>query len=213
MGSQGRQFLGVSAPHNDRPGFLSIVGSENPADVTIDLTGRRVSLPAGMSLTNGQLRLNIAPYEVLTLMTSGGRGIEADLTGVRIDSSAEIGVFGGHVCTQIPDGTTACDHLETSVMALETWRNEAVAAHTFRRSDSANEMNYYRIIAADDGTQIYFENDFASIRSGGAIMRSLPACADRIQGDALVLDSAEWCGFGSQVDFVVRSNRPFQLVK
>ena len=213
VGSQGRQFLGVSAPHNVRPGFLAVVGSENPAEVTIDLSDRQVSLPQGMSLNNGQLQVNLAPYEVLTLMTSGGRGLAADLTGVRIDSSAEIGVFGGHVCTQIPDGTSACDHLETSVMAVETWRNEAVAAHTFRRSDSPNEMNYYRIIAANDGTQIYFEDDFASIRSGDDVMRSLPACSNQIEGDALVLDAGQWCGFASQVDFVVRSNRAFQLVQ
>ncbi len=214
VGSQGRQFFGVSAPHNARPGFLSIVGSENPAEVTVNLAGRNVALPEGMALNNGQLSVSLAPYEVLTLLTNGeGGGVASDLTGVRIDSSAEVGLFGGHVCTQIPDGTSACDHLETSVMAVETWRNEAVGAHTFRRSTSPNEMNYYRLIAAEDGTQIFFENDFGTVATGGSIKRGMPACADLLQGDALNLDAGQWCGFGSQIDFVVRANRPFQMIQ
>ncbi len=213
-GSQGLDYLAVSATHQSRPGFLTVVASEQATTLDIDLGNRRVALPPGLQLQGGMLRTELEPYEVLTLVTSGGTGLQADLTGVRVAASTEVSVFGGHVCTDIPHDSNACDHLETVVMPVSTWRAEYVAAHTLLRSRQPTEVNYYRIQVAEAGTRISIDPAMDQLSPLPPMARGLPNCTEAVEaGGQLVLGAGQWCEFGTQSDFVLRANNRIQLTQ
>ena len=228
-GSQGQKYVGVSLPHItqierrqfgiprridvDLPAFLSIVASEEGALVDIDLGPRQVRPPAGLTIQNGRLTTRLEPYQVLTLLSQSGRPALTDLTGTTISSDAEISVFGGHLCTELPHLTPACDHVETSLMPVATWRNEYIGSHTHYRSNNRSEVNYYRVVGAEQGARLTFDPPLGEIASHGTVADGLPDCRAMMQGDTVELRPNGWCEFGTRQNFIVRSDRPIQMVQ
>ena len=227
-GSLGEEYYAVSSPHfeytwqiplqgevyESLPGFVSIVASDREARVQIDLSNKAVQLPNGMTLdNNGILHAQLRPYDVLTLITEpdGVNLANADLTGVHIRSDHEVAVFGGHTCTYLPHGVMACDHIESLNMPVETWRDEYVAARTVWRGRDTREMNYYRIQAQRDGTQLNFDPPLQDIANAGPVAQSLPDC--RHMGRVPELNAGEWCEFGTRSDFHLRGNGPIAVTQ
>jgi hypothetical protein len=213
VGSQGRRYFAVSHPYNNRPSFVSVVASELPAEVTLDVGSRSIQPIPGHPAENGIIRAHLEPYQVLTVLSASGSPLATDLTGVAIDATAEVSVFGGHVCTNIPHGANACDHLETAVMPVETWRNQYVGAHTHHRSERPAEVNYYRVIAARSGTTFTTEPALSEVATQGAIARGLPSCRDRSNNGTVTLGEGDWCEFGTRRDFVLNASQPVQMTQ
>ena len=219
-GSQGRSYVGVALPHmtrmqgrpTDVPSFLAIVGSDQAAEVEVNLGNRQIQPVAGVRIDQGVLRTELEPYEVLTLLSANSSPARSDLTGVSVRASAEVAMFGGHVCTEMPHGSPACDHVESS-LCDRTWRNEYIGTHTHYRSSSRSEVNYYRVTAAEQGARLRFDPPIGQLASHGAVANGLPDCRSMIQGDNVELRANGWCEFGTRQNFVVRSDSPMQMVQ
>jgi len=220
-GSQGRSYVGVSLPYlnvmqgrpAESPSFLTVVASDRTAEVEVEIGNRQIMPIAGVSLDGGMLRTSLAPYQVLTILSANATPIQSDLTGVGIRASAEVAVFGGHLCTEMPHGSPACDHVETSILPVETWRNEYIGTHTHYRSSNSSEVNYYRVVATDQGARLRFDPPLSGLASHGAIARGLPDCRSMMQGDNVELGAKGWCEFGTRQNFVLRSDSPVQMVQ
>ena len=215
VGAQGSRYYPVSPPifRGQVPGFISVVGGDEAAQVRLNLSDKLVELPPGASAPNGILEMELLPYEVLTLFNRAGAAAQSDLTGIEVLSDKEISVFGGHVCTYVPENKGYCDHLETSMLPVSTWRNEVVASHTHWRGDEPGEVNYYRIQAAQDDTSIRIIPDLDRIDSHGTMAPGLPRCNQFLQNGQLQLNQGEWCELGTRMDFVARANGPIQMVQ
>jgi hypothetical protein len=213
VGSQGRSFFAVSHPYNNRPSYVSVVASEFPAEVTLDIGNRSIQAIPGHPAENGLINAHLEPYQVLTVLSASGSPIATDLTGVAIQATTEVSVFGGHICTNIPHGANACDHLETAVLPVETWRNQYVGAHTHHRSQQPTEVNYYRVIAARSGTTFTTEPALGGLATHGAIASGLPNCRALANNGNVTLGAGDWCEFGTRADFVLNANQPVQLTQ
>lgn len=166
------------------PGYVAIVGSgEAPAEVTVHPTapvaaasdGRFPAVPAG-----GELRFWIAPGDVVVLaseptppcdasrpghrvvmpsatgLASDEFCLEAthDLTGTRIESSAPVAAFGGHVCAFVPYDTWACDHLETQLPPASTLGRETIVTPLVDLLAESPRRSIVRIAAVAPDTRV-----------------------------------------------------------
>jgi hypothetical protein len=221
VGSQGKKYIAVSLPYLNRmqgrpaesPSFIAIAASDEPADVEINFGNRLIQPVAGVAVTNGQMNVRLQPFQVLTVLSANGSAARTDLTGVEITASAEVALFGGHICTELPHGNAACDHLETSLLPVETWRNEYIGSHTHHRSNNRNEVNYYRVVASNEGASLRFDPPLRGLATHGAIASGLPDCRALATGEVVELTAGSWCEFGTRQDFVLSSDRPVQMVQ
>ncbi|MBF94598.1 MAG: hypothetical protein CMH58_05490 [Myxococcales bacterium] len=215
VGAQGNHYYPVAPPifRGQVPGFVSVVGGDEAAQVQINLGDKQVELPPGASAPGGILSLELLPYEVLTLFNEAGAAVRSDLTGIEVLSDKEVSVFGGHVCTFVPENKGYCDHLETSMLPVSTWRSEVVASHTHWRGNEPGEVNYYRIQAAADDTRIRIIPDLDRIDTHGTMAPGLPRCTEMMRDGQLELDQGQWCELGTRIDFVARANGAIQMVQ
>gem|GEM_PF-6384721 len=222
VGSQGRHYYTFSHTHVDwtfqgqserLEGWISIVGGERTAEVELRM-GERVfqTIPEAREEGNS-LFVTVEPYDVLTIMSVADPDpLRADLTGVEVVASEEVGVFGGHLCAYVPEGYLACDHLETVNLPVETWRNRYVGAHTVWRSNTRAEANYYRLMASE-ASEITFDPPLRGIASLGPIKGGLYGCLDLAEGDTLILGPGEWCEFGTKQDFQATGTGKFAMTQ
>jgi hypothetical protein len=202
---------------------LTVVATRRSTEVLLDFASAPAhnlnsQIPGLPPMEDGRfIRLSMEPYQTLTL-TSGAAG---DLTGVRVMSNKPVGVFGGHVCTQIPFGSIACDHIEEQLLPDETWGDRYVAVpFHFRDQLRRLETSYYRFQADDDGAQIRFEPDFSTLlgssRSSGApyaVGVDVQPCSGLVQGGVLVLQPHANCEFNSQIAFVAEAEERFAVMQ
>ncbi len=106
-------------PAFEYPPYIAITGVQDGTKVTVKLSGTAsvaggggiASAGAGESVT-----FDIAAGEVIELI--GGKG--ADLSGSLVTATAPVQVISGIACSNVPESTNACDHLEESVFPAET---------------------------------------------------------------------------------------------
>jgi hypothetical protein len=97
-------------------GFYSITSGQDDTVVTLtpSSSGGAVSAGGGVA-ANGTGMITLNRGDVLQVLTTSG-----DLTGTRVTATKPVQVIGGHDCAQVPSGTLFCDHLEESMIPLET---------------------------------------------------------------------------------------------
>ncbi|WP_018013382.1 IgGFc-binding protein [Teredinibacter turnerae] len=83
-------------------------------------------------------------------ITGNTNGAGGDLSGTEISSTRPVGVINGNQCTQIPNGTPACDHIFEVAQPVQSWGQSALVANLPNRSGGS----IYRIYASEDGTDI-----------------------------------------------------------
>ncbi len=130
---------------------FSIVGTQDGTAVTIfnqqNLTTTNINLDKGQTYH----------YESPLLGD--------DLTGSRIQSSLPVAVFGSVDCVDIP-GTTcqACDHIVEEMFPYYSWGKNFL---TFPLAGRDNSGDVFRIVAAEDGTDITINGaSVATINAG-----------------------------------------------
>lgn len=162
----------------------------------------RVTAPTLLGATSGLAHLEagesvlrtLKQYDVLNLETDA---TGADLTGSEIKSSKPVAVFGGSEASNAPntnhctngvcegDGETPCeshdeclqfntccaDHLEEQLFPVKTWGKRYLCAQSYQQGF---EQDVWRVIAAEDGTQV----------------TTFP-----VQQDIPVLNAGEWVDF------------------
>jgi hypothetical protein len=77
-------------------------------------------------------------------------GPEGTLTGTIISADRPVGLINGDGCTQIPTGTTACDHIFEVAQPVQSWGMEALVANLPNRPNGS----IYRILASQDETTV-----------------------------------------------------------
>ena len=101
------------------PPYIAITGVKDGTQVTVKLSGT-ASVAGGGGIASagpgGEVTFGLAAGEVVELM--GGKG--SDLSGSLVTSTAPVQVISGIACTNVPEDTNACDHLEESVFPAET---------------------------------------------------------------------------------------------
>ncbi len=89
-----------------------------------------------------------------------------------------------YTCNDAGFNTCCADHLEQQLFPIETWGTRYVATKSF---DRGLEDDYWRILAAEDGTKIE---------------------TNPVQAAIPVLNAGEWFEFGSREHFEIRANKP-----
>ena len=73
-----------------------------------------------------------------------------DYSGTRVQSSKPVSFFAGHVCTNVPIGVRACDHLVEQIPPTVVWGRHFLSASYFNRSSG----ELYRILTASSSTTV-----------------------------------------------------------
>ncbi|MEC9071892.1 MAG: hypothetical protein VX938_05905, partial [Myxococcota bacterium] len=181
LGSSYR-VLGWPERPGDLHGYVTMVATEDQTEVTIEVTANTAAGPGGVpALSNGESWTTILnAYEVLSVETNGAG---QDLSGTLISSSKPIAVFSGHECANVPDTTACdggicafaplwtcsgpedcpavccCDHLEEQLFPISAWGKTYVGA---RSTPRGLENDHWRVVAAEDNTQLTFDPPVAS---------------------------------------------------
>lgn len=117
----------------------------------------------------------------------------SDPTGFFVSADKRIAVFGGTNCSNIPGENGWCDHVEEQLIPVAAWGTKYVGARHPVRTPGSPEAVYWRLIAAQDDTDI--------VLTPGATVHLAQA------GDYHDLNSTE--SFVAQSD----SEHPFMLVQ
>ncbi len=138
-------------------GWYSVTASKDNTTVTVKARGGGTPTQPGGGVDsqgNGVVMLNEG--DVLQVLTEAG----GDLTGTIITADKPIQVLGGHECTQVPIGVTACDHLEESMFPIEALAKEYIVVPPVQvPNDAAEKAVTVRIVAAEAHTTLTFEPD------------------------------------------------------
>jgi hypothetical protein len=77
-----------------------------------------------------------------------------DPTGFFVSADKRIAVFGGTNCSNVPSDNGWCDHVEEQLVPVAAWGTRYVGARHPVRSTGAPETVYWRLVAAQDDTNI-----------------------------------------------------------
>lgn len=136
---------------------MSVTATEDNTTVTI--TPQNVS-----GLTNGTPEVVVLQKGESIFYESGaGR----DLSGTRVQSDKDVAVFGGAECTQVPNGTVACDHIIQQQFGVENFDTEFLVAET-PFAGAAKDL--VRVIAAEDNTEVFINGVSQGIINAGEVL-------------------------------------------
>ncbi len=180
----------------EHPGFVTIVATE-PGTTTVTVTYAAdsragtgvVAQSAGSTATYALNQYQVLVVNAAAPSCGSSTCYGPDLTGSFIEADKKIAVFGGHYCTFVPADQWACDHLEHQLFPLRSWGKDFVVVRTRPRN---TEADYFRILAAQDGTTVSW--------TGG------------ISGN-VTLNAGQFHEFSTTADFVVTADKPIMIAQ
>lgn len=120
------------------------------------------------------------PFDVVLNRGEGyharSSSLSTSLTGTEVRADRPVGMVNGNGCTQVPTGTTACDHIFEVAQPVQTWGNSVVVGNLPNRPNGS----IYRILASEDATTV--SQDGITI---GTINRSQYIETPQLTGDHL----------------------------
>ncbi len=149
-------------PLGNWPGLVAITGTQDGTQVTIATTatatqgggglpGLAPGVPATISLNAG----DVAQFFTIT----------GDMTGTVVQADKPVQVIGGHYCTQVPNGTTACDHIEESVFPVEALSDTYIVTAPSNPEFPNGKAEIVRIVATTSNTQLVFDPPQAGVQT------------------------------------------------
>lgn len=130
------------------PSVFAVTSTNDNTLVTITTRANTMGGNGAPNFTAGAAQtVTLNKGDVLQLMAPGG-----DLTGSLVTADKPVSVIGGHHCTQIPIGYTACDHIEELVFPIETLSNEYLVTSPFLGAGPRAEV--VRIVATEAATMV-----------------------------------------------------------
>jgi hypothetical protein len=109
--------------------YVGVTGTKDGTNVTVEL-GAAASVAAGAGIPAA------GPSGTVTFPLNAGDVVElvgtatSDLSGSLIEATAPIQVLAGIQCTTVPSDVSACDHLEESVLPVESLGKDYVVPIT-----------------------------------------------------------------------------------
>lgn len=120
--------------------YAAIDGTEVTITPTVNAGSRPAGVPFTVSLDRGQS----------FYLDGNANGAAGDLSGTIIKASRPVGLINGNTCTQVPNGTVACDHIFEVAQPLQSWGRTAFVANLPNRPGGS----IYRIYASADNTTV-----------------------------------------------------------
>jgi len=135
------------------PSLLAITATRDVTRVTVTPTASSAAGDGVPGLAAGTARtLILNRGDVVQLMAMRG-----DFTGSWIVADAPVQVLGAHYCTQIPQGTSACDHLEESMFSIDRLGASYLVTAPAVPSLPDGKVEVVRIVATDQDTTLTFD--------------------------------------------------------
>ncbi len=179
---------GTSDPFATIPyrGYVTVVAASQATTVTVVPSTRTLAGVNMQSMMAGQTyTYALEPYQVLNIKSDLDKG---DLTGTLITSDKPVAVFGGHEAAL--SGQVCCaDHLEHQMYPVATWGTTYVASKSYIRG---TESDYWRIMAAENGTTVSFEPAVSQPRT---------------------LNRGQYVEITSTTDFVITGDKPISVAQ
>jgi hypothetical protein len=131
------------------PGSIAITAQQDNTSVMVNSRATTTGGDGAPSFSpNAPQTVTLNSGDVLMLMSTDG-----DLTGSTVTADKKVQVIGGHHCTQVPIGYTACDHIEESVFPVEALSDTyLVTAPTIPAGGARTQIT--RVIAAQANTTV-----------------------------------------------------------
>lgn len=170
------------------PSLLSVTATQDQTEVTITTTAAVAAGPTVDAFTPGLAKtVTLARGDVLELFSFDG-----DLTGSTVTATAPIQVVSGHYCTQVPNGTPACDHLEESMFPLEALGARYLVTAPAVPSLPMGKPRLIRIIAVEGPTTVTYDPPQAGAPTaiaGAGQFIEIPTSAESfaVEGDRRIM--------------------------
>jgi len=148
-----QRYLVLTAPNWVATNELLLGGFVAVTAVTGETTSVTIRLPPDAGVVGeGRVvqRDNLAPGDVFVLVG----GAEGDLSGALVEASAPVAVYAGHDCTNVPQSSAACDHLEEQVVPLETLGRDFLVTPLIHRPGQSAVV---RVVSPFDGATLRFD--------------------------------------------------------
>lgn len=130
------------------PSLLAVTAAGDATNVTITTRTNTMGGNGAPSFATGTAQtVTLGKGSVLQLMAPSG-----DLTGSFVTSDKPVQVIGGHHCTQVPIGYTACDHLEESIFPVSTLADKYLV--TAPQLGAGPRQQIVRIVATEADTSV-----------------------------------------------------------
>ncbi len=181
--SDGAQASFGSIAGSSTPSQFAIVATEDGTEITIN-----PSQPTQRNALNEQnITLNAGDvYLVQALITA--QQLNTDLTGTLVRANKPIAVFAGHQRARVPLEVTSLnsrDCLIEQMIPISAWGRNAVIvpfAKPVVASPQGNDI--FRVLAANDNTEVFFESTSYLLNAGDFIELS-------IEDDAIYVEASE----------------------
>jgi hypothetical protein len=149
--------------------FVSIVGTRPNTHVRVEGRGAFVAGGGVDAAGNGDVVLGEGDVLQLIAAPGTGQSYGADPSGSVIEADAPVQVISGSSCGFVPTPTTdACDHLEQSMLPLETLGQNYLV--TFPAAPGSRSPHVVRILPVVAGTELQFEPPLPGL--GASAVRS-----------------------------------------
>jgi uncharacterized protein (TIGR02145 family) len=151
---------------------FSVVATEDNTLVTIHNTW--TDRDTSLTLNQGQ-----------TFMNSDPNGGNMDITGSRIQSDHPVAVFGSNDCVYVPEfSCQACDHIVEEMFPYYSWGKNYVTVPLAGRDNSGD---VFRILAANDGTDILVNGTLATTINTGEYYQTILTGSNAITGSKPIM--------------------------
>ncbi|ABG41268.1 hypothetical protein Patl_2757 [Paraglaciecola sp. T6c] len=136
---------------------FAVYASQNNTIVTItpnnNLNGHVANTPFDVTLNRGEVYY----------AASASTGVNGSLMGTIIDATRPVGLVNGNRCANVPNNTSACDHIYEVAQPVQSWGLSASATNLPNRPSGT----IYRIVASEDNTSVEINGIFqGSINRG-----------------------------------------------
>ncbi len=150
--------------------------------VTAAFDNTTVTITPSNNLDGGQLAG--VPFDIVLnrgegYMFTGSTGSNGGLAGSIVVADKPVSVTNGNFCTQVPLGTSYCDHIYEQAQPTATWGNKVFAVNLANRPGGT----VYRVVSAQDGNEIKLDGVSQGIINRGQFLEIGPiADAHVIEG-------------------------------
>jgi hypothetical protein len=137
------------------PPYVAITGTQAGTNVTVKLSSIAATTAGsgvGAAGAGGTVTFTIGAGDVVELVATD----KGDLSGSLIKASAPIQVVSGISCTNVPADQVACDHVEESLLPVETLGRRYFVTRPTAPAGSGASEHVVKLVGNVDGTKLTY---------------------------------------------------------
>ncbi|MDQ3366628.1 MAG: IgGFc-binding protein [Myxococcota bacterium] len=183
------EYYAASWPHaaGVNPGLFAVTARFADTKVTILTKADTAAAQGAPAFTTGVPQVvTLGAGDVLELATRTG-----DLTGSHVTSDKPVQLISGHYCANVPDGVSACDHLEESMFSVDALGRRYMINAPAVTSIPGGKIQTVRVIATQPNTTLTYDPPQAgaptTIAAAGGFVQLSSTASFLIEADQKVL--------------------------